>query len=214
MGTTTPGATLDVNGAINARASINGTDLITITDPTGTNGFLRFTTAGSSNFIQSGLTGASDSKADLIFTSIYGGSEWMRINSNGNVGIGINPPVYKLDVNGSMRAPNQRGTIVTFTVNSLGNTAIIPNIATNLTYGNGSGVWQVAVTCTNSGNGGAYCLLIVNTNIYYSVTNAVNNIQGGATLTTAGYGLFLNVTSSASYGTYSASITNLSAQGL
>jgi hypothetical protein len=100
IGTTAPGATLDVNGGINARASINGTDLITLTDPTVTNGFLRITTAGSSNFIQSGLTGAADSKADLIFTSIYGGSEWMRIKSNGSIGINTTTPSARLHITG------------------------------------------------------------------------------------------------------------------
>jgi hypothetical protein len=67
-----------------------------------TNGIIRMTTAYGENFIQSGLTESSNSKASLIFGSIYAGEEWMRIVSNGNIGIGTYNPSSKLDVWGSI----------------------------------------------------------------------------------------------------------------
>lgn len=59
---------------------------------------LRFITTGGRNFIQSG-TSLSASAADLAFTSVNNGTEWMRITAaTGNIGIGRASSGYRLDV--------------------------------------------------------------------------------------------------------------------
>lgn len=57
------------------------------------------------NYIQSGAALSSDSKAPLVFTSMYGVTEWMRIDTSGNVGIGTSSPGNKLYVAGGASTP-------------------------------------------------------------------------------------------------------------
>ena len=111
IGTANPTTALHVNGNITSSGSINGignvnsVGALTLYDaPTPVNGFIRLTTAFGVNYIQSGLTATSDSKADIVFGSIYAASEWMRIKSNGNVGIGTANPGYALHVVGGIYA--------------------------------------------------------------------------------------------------------------
>ena len=91
IGTTAPGVALDVNGSINTKG------IFTLSDAyPAANGFIRMVTAGNTNFIQSGLTTTVDSKADLVFGSINAGTEWLRIKSNGNIGINVASPLAKI----------------------------------------------------------------------------------------------------------------------
>lgn len=50
-----------------------------------TGGVLRLVTASGANYIQSGLALTGGSSAPIIFGSIYGVNEWMRITSSGDV---------------------------------------------------------------------------------------------------------------------------------
>jgi len=69
-----------------------------------TTGMLRLISAGSANYIQSGLQSVTSSAAPLVFGTINGGTEWARFNSSGQFGINCNAPAYTLDVNGNVAA--------------------------------------------------------------------------------------------------------------
>jgi hypothetical protein len=110
IGTAVPtsGYALDVNGAI-----IMGATLVLSTAYPATNGLLRFTSAvgvsaaGTTvglNYIQSGLAPSNGSAADLVFTNMYNGNEWMRLTAAGRLGIGTASPGYTLHVIGSIYA--------------------------------------------------------------------------------------------------------------
>jgi hypothetical protein len=136
-----------LNGSMDAGGTVSCVGTLALYNAvTPTDGFLRFTTAGSANYIQSGLTATSNSKADLIFTSIYGATEWMRIKaSNGYLGIGINAPTAPLDVQGiiNMGAWNGLYDSIVFNRGPTANT--YPNITcqdnTIFMYASGAGGW-------------------------------------------------------------------------
>ena len=79
---------------------------------TGSTGTLRLVTSAGTNYIQSGLNTTAGSVAPLVFGSINGANEWMRIDSSGNVGIGNTPSgTYKLEVTGSISGTQLTSTI-------------------------------------------------------------------------------------------------------
>jgi hypothetical protein len=105
VGTTNPSTALHVIGGVTASGSIssggtvNSVGQFNMSDALiAANGIIRITTTAGVNSIQSGLTSASDSKADLVFGSMLVGTEWMRIKSTGNVGIGTNAPSNLLSI--------------------------------------------------------------------------------------------------------------------
>jgi len=64
--------------------------------------FLRLTGAGGLNYIQSGANETSDSGADLVFGTVFAGTEWGRFDAtNGNFGIGSSTPNWALSVTGT-----------------------------------------------------------------------------------------------------------------
>lgn len=77
------------------------------------NATFRFLPSSGANYIESGSSVASDSRADLHFTSMNAATTFMTIRgSSGNVGIGTIAPQYKLAVNGTI---GTREVIVTNT---------------------------------------------------------------------------------------------------
>ena len=138
IGTTSPGAKLDVTGSI--RASVNVTS--------------------ASDFIGGGASGAaalyanasgglvvcrgSSSTNDVEFYT--GSTERMRIDSSGNVGIGTTSPTIKFQVtNGSIGNLNNSQTVPTPDNNS------VPVQLISNNYSNGSGetnFWNTAATLT------------------------------------------------------------------
>jgi hypothetical protein len=65
----------------------------------GGRGTLRVVSTSTGNAFQSGAQLSNDSKADIIFSSMMGTTEWMRIKGGtGNVGIGTTNPTYSLHV--------------------------------------------------------------------------------------------------------------------
>jgi hypothetical protein len=59
-------------------------------------------TVGTGYFEDNGTTNFLNGARPLAFG--YSGTEYMRVHSNGNVGIGDTAPYYKLDVNGTLRS--------------------------------------------------------------------------------------------------------------
>jgi Phage T4 tail fibre/Chaperone of endosialidase len=103
-------------------------------------GTLRFTTTNAGNYIQSGAQFSNDSKQDLIFSSMNGITEWMRIKgSTGNVGIGLNNPQYSLHVSGT----GYLGTCLSPTIS----TSNIVSSSTNINIGCDSVTQEVNIGC-------------------------------------------------------------------
>lgn len=187
IGTTSPGATLDVGkllksgelGSILARLSEgNGVGSGTYLGVRGYNTQPNTATPnltdvksfsiehgfygsinGSINFLRGG--GATDGAMSF---STYNNTERMRIASNGNIGIGTTNPQYKLDVNGAIRyGANFLGRLG----DEPGFAAIVGGVNAGIKFYTSDGVSQ-PLTLTSDGNVG------IGTNNTHSYKLAVN----------------------------------------
>ena len=105
IGTTSPNRTLTVNGVLGIAPGVTDVpELVLSSDANGT--YISSTYKGTSSY------------QPLVFEA--NGSERMRINDDGNVGIGTDSPGAKLDVNGEVYvSPNTAGkNTFTFTTNA------------------------------------------------------------------------------------------------
>ncbi|MFA5099044.1 MAG: hypothetical protein WC461_02400 [Candidatus Paceibacterota bacterium] len=90
IGTASPGYPLTVQGGYIKVGSVSSTALYLGHD-------------GTTAIINSGHEGGG--YKDLVFKN--GGDEWMRIKTDGKIGIGVVSPSYKLDVAGDIRSAGQ-----------------------------------------------------------------------------------------------------------
>jgi len=105
IGTANPEYKLDVIGSVRAQGV---TDAAQVVQNTTTPAIVRTLTTGGQVYFQSGTAFASDSRADINFTSMYNGTSYMKIQaSNGNVGIGTVSPGAKLQVGGNAETAPQ-----------------------------------------------------------------------------------------------------------
>ena len=105
IGTDNPtGGLLHVNGAVYSTSLVSEgtTDSVLTIRNTSTPAIIRTLATGGQTYIQSGTVATSDSRADINFTSMYSGTNFMKIQgSSGNVGIGSTIPDGKLTVSGT-----------------------------------------------------------------------------------------------------------------
>jgi hypothetical protein len=140
IGTTQPNHKLHVIGpSIACEYATGGT--LALVRPSG--GYLRITQdTNGNNYIQSGLTLTSGSTSPLIFGSLLGGNEWMRVHSDGNIGIGTAVPFKPLHVHvnvaaGGIAVSNSPAynTGASTQLNSFpNNTTFMPSPAGNIIY--------------------------------------------------------------------------------
>ena len=158
-------------------------------DSPGTNdGYVRFVSVASANYIQSALQPVAGSTADLNFTDFNAANTWMTIKAGGNVGIGTTTPVVKLEVLGetvvrdNQLAVKKAGTGVNANISieagSNGFTSLANTATLNLyTVGGGGGfVNQSIQAAYNATNG------------YHISINPTNDFLIGASKTAIPYG--------------------------
>jgi hypothetical protein len=105
IGIASPVAQLHVNGSIWATdGELAGGN----TASTGTSGTFRLVSSGGNNFFQFGQNRSTGSAAPLVFGNIFGGAEYMRITSDGKLGLGTSIPGSLLEI--SSAAPSTVGT--------------------------------------------------------------------------------------------------------
>jgi hypothetical protein len=147
IGTSSPGYKLDVQGA-------SGVGIQIYENSTGNNNRLRITqTSGITNYQLTYSTASTNAQTWTI-----GGSELMRLDSSGNLGIGTSSPTYNLDIYASlpqMRLNSTTGTNAAFyRAQNTGGSAFV-----GLENSTGSALSTGAAYSLNLYHGGAYPIL-------------------------------------------------------
>jgi hypothetical protein len=136
--------TSTTNGSTTIMALPNGTGpntqfLLRGSSTASDDSFGQVVLAGGSDFRIG--SGASGTGTYLPMTFYTGGSERMRIDTSGNVGIGTNSPTQKLDVNGTVKA-------TAFVGNGSGLTGLSGGFTQMQIYTSGSGAWTIPAGIT------------------------------------------------------------------
>lgn len=131
------GGTANIGASINMNAS--GGAITTGAGLADGSGILRTIATSNNAYIQAGLDLTVNSAANLVFTTISAGKEWMRLDNNGNLGININAPTSKLHLIGNA---NIVGNISISGNANLGNIGATNGIFTNIS-GNGSALSNI-----------------------------------------------------------------------
>jgi hypothetical protein len=97
IGTTNPATTLQIYNSSNPKIFLNGGAY---------NGFVSLAVSSAALDFGFDTTSISGSTTGGIIRFFPNGSESVRIANNGNVGIGTNNPIYKLQVNGTFTCSN------------------------------------------------------------------------------------------------------------
>jgi hypothetical protein len=196
IGTSSPAYTLDVNGVIRSTNDI-------------------YITKGSSPFF-----GTSDNQILRIGTNL---TERMRIDTSGNIGIGISSPSYKVDISGdinittgsvyringtsTLSSTTLGSSVINSSLTSVGTIATGTWNATVITgqYG-GTGVNNAGKTITLGGNlitSGAFALTLTlsdTSNVTLPTTGTLATLAGSEALTNKTYNN-INITAPASAAT-------------
>ena len=123
IGTTTPAANLHVYASASPDIRLQDTTAL-----------LRFVPAAGVTYIESGATAAADSRADIVFTSMFANTTYMKIQgTTGNVGIGTGTAVAqtKLEIGGTGYF-----TPKAIMISGAESTRYSGNIGTNIVNGN------------------------------------------------------------------------------
>lgn len=202
---------LSVSGTANLGASItmSASGGAIVTGPglagSGSGGVLRTIAASNTAYIQAGTYNTGNSAAPLAFTTINNITEWMRLDTSGNLGINTDAPISKLHVNGNALvgisgSANNNSIITAGVFRTISGTGILPNTSPGLTLFTvyGSEVpyskWQITIMKTLfdglapdpfynlsatfhlTTNGGGYGILPIG-----NTGNVVYSILGGGT---------------------------------
>ena len=152
-------------------------------------GTIRMTSAFGTNYIQTGYNNESNTYAPLIIGGLYGGGQqFIILDKNGNVGIGVGNPSYRLDVIGDTRIGtfnsagtliiNNQASVLTFNSYVIGSTAgYMPSpgivVQTQSQYSNDDSPARLYMGAYNT-NGTGYFGVIQAT----VTTNATNGLGG------------------------------------
>ena len=193
IGTQTPQFPLDVNGNIRLGTGTTGNILF------GTSG-VGTTQAGYIDLINNNMTVMNQQNGNIIFGTNNG--EALRVQSNGNVGIGTQTPQFPLDVNGNIRLGTGTTGNIRFGTSGVGTTQagyidLINNNMTVMNQQNGNIIFGTNngedMRISSNGNVGIgttnplktfhvnYSLVangMVNTNTFASTPDASNVFQG------------------------------------
>jgi hypothetical protein len=165
LGTSSPTKTLDIDGQLRIR---NG----------GTTGYALLEYGASSTATNNWHVGSEGDGSFRFYNGVFGsGSERMRIDSSGNVGIGTNSPISALDLSGGADGTPQTITLAQGNASSKASSIVGTYSSTNeqgINFVTNNFGQSTAMSLTASGN----VLVGTTTSLSSSVTGIILKAQG------------------------------------